>query len=295
MMGEIEIPVPANAGSRARWGEWMILEEPDPDSTLKLDLSDLDFTDPLFLARMRGFIDWHCSKGHEVRIVNPRREHVRQHLERMHVACDLPPQCECTLGTVGEGEKSDVLIPIRRLSTPQESDILDQELQDLYLAHFHGPLGGLAQAFSTTVSEMSDNAISHGKSRGHVAYVTAQRYPHGRCVLVIGDLGVGIPEHMRRAHPELVEDGAAIREATKEGVTGVIGTRRKHRGYGYQYVIDDLKNKLITRGELRVWSSQARFRVETVGGAQVRRRAWEVDHATIGTWVRLELVGEDSF
>jgi hypothetical protein len=292
MTEEILIPVPANAGSSARWGEWMILEEPPPDVSLALDLTDLDFTDPLFLARMRGFIDWHCSKGRAVRVISPRSIAVRQYLERMHVACDLPSRCECSLGTIGEGEKSDVLIPIRRLSTPQEGDRLDEELQDLYLAHFHGPLGGLAQAFSTAVSEMSDNATTHGKLRGHVSYVTAQRYAQGRCVLVIGDLGMGIPDHMRRAHPDLVEDDEAIREATKEGITG---TRNQHRGYGYQCVIDDLKNEVIASGELRVWSGKGRFRVETLRGTQVRRRAWEVDHATIGTWVRLELIGEGSF
>jgi hypothetical protein len=292
MPAEIVIPVPANAGTSANWGEWMILEEPPPDVGLAVNLSNLSVTDPLFLARMRGFIDWHCSKGRSVRIVSPRAPHVRRYLERMHVACELPRGCECNLGTLGEDKKSNVLIPIRRLRDSQDSDRLDVELQDLYLAHFDGSLSGVAQAFGTTVSEMSDNATTHGKPEGGVSYVTAQRDGKGRCVLVIGDLGIGIPNHMRHVYPHLADDGDAIREATKEGVSGL---DHQHRGYGYQYVIDDLKNVHVARGELRVWSGKGRFRVETRHGIQERRRAWTVEHRTVGTWVRLELSGQESF
>jgi hypothetical protein len=295
---ELRIPVPADAGTSTHWGEWMILEEPPrpvAGHPLVIDLSHLRTADPLFLARMRGCIDWHCSVGRSVRIVSPRLASVRLYLERMHLACDLPSGCECGLDTLGQDERSNVLIPIRRLSAPQDGDRLDEELADLYRAHFDGPLGGLAQAFSTTVSEMSDNATTHGRSEVGVSYVTAQRYPKGRCVLVIGDLGIGIPAHVRRAYPRLADDGDAIREATKEGITGLTGTGSGHRGYGYQCVIDDLKNKWIARGELRVWSGKGRFRVETRHGVQERRRAWTVEQATVGTWVRLELAGSSSF
>lgn len=257
-----------------------------------LDLANLQFADPLFLARTRAFVDWHCSMGRRVRIVSPRRRAIRRYLERMHLACDLPAGCESDLGTIGQDERSDVLIPIRRLGTPQDGDRLDEELGELYRAHFDGALGGLADAFSKTVSEMSDNATTHGKSQVGVSYVAAQRYDKRRCVLVIGDLGVGIPEHIRGVRPDLKADGEAIREATKDGVTG---TGDPHRGFGYQYVIDGLKNEFITRGELRVWSGKGRFRVETRNGIQERRRAWTIEDETVGTWARLELEGSKGF
>ena len=165
---------------------------------------------------------------------------------------------------------------------------MEQELGGLYLAHFKGGLSGLAEAFTRTVGEISDNATTHGHSRVGTSYVAAQRYEHDRCVLAIGDLGVGIPEHMRRTFPGLQDDGEAIREATKEGVSG---TGDPLRGVGYQYVIDGLKETKIAHGELCVWSGNGRFRVETQNGIQERRRAWSVEEATSGTWVRLELQG----
>jgi hypothetical protein len=75
---------------------------------------------------------------------------------------------------------------------------------------------------------------------------------------------------MRGVFPELVDDGDAIREATKEGMSG---TGDSERGNGYQYVIDGLKETEVPRGELRVWSGRGRFRVETRNGPQERRRA----------------------
>jgi hypothetical protein len=279
------IEVPADAGKSEMWGEWVILREP-PAETVVLDLTDLQFVDPLFLLRLRGFIDWHCANGHSVRVTRPKSASVRNYLARMAVAEDLPRECECDLGAVHTTDRSDVLIPIRRLSSRTESDALDDELATLYHAQFTGRLGRLADAFTRTVSEMCDNATTHGRSDVGIAYVAAQRYKRDRCVLAIGDLGIGIPDHMRRAFPELANDDDAIREATLEGVTA---TGDPYRGVGYQYVIDGLKESALPFGEMRIWSGHGRFRVEVRNGTQIRRRAWAVDRPTVGTWVRLEL------
>lgn len=278
------VNVPADAGTSQRWGEWVILQEP-PEETVVLDLSEVRFADPLFLLRLRGFIDWHTSNGHPVRIMRPRNTSVGKYLARMSLANDLPDNCECDLESVAAARKNDVLIPIRRLASQADSDALDDELGALYTAHFTGNFRGFAEAFTRTVGEMCDNATTHGKSNVGVAYVTAQRYKD-RCVLAIGDLGVGIPEHMRSAFPNLVQDEDAIREATLEGVTA---TGNPHRGIGYQYVIDGLKESAVAGGELRVWSGYGRFRVVVRGGVQIRRRAWQIEHPTAGTWVRLDL------
>lgn len=56
------------AGTSEKWGDWLILRQP-PEDTVVLDLSEIGFADPLFLLRLRGFIDWHCSEGRAVRIV----------------------------------------------------------------------------------------------------------------------------------------------------------------------------------------------------------------------------------
>ena len=57
-----------------------------------------------------------------------------------------------------------MLIPIRRLRSREGSERLEEELSELYLAHFNGLIGRLAEAFTRTVGEMSDNATTHGNS-----------------------------------------------------------------------------------------------------------------------------------
>ncbi len=276
--------VPRNAGNSSEWGAWVPLRTPPGDSLL-LDLSALEFADPLFLLRLRGFIDWHAAEGRAVRIVPPTSTNVRNYLARMHLADDLPARCECDLGSVRGQDQSHVLIPIRRLGSNLDSDALDYELDALYAAHFTGRLGGLADAFTRTVGEMCDNATTHGVSPLG-AYVAAQRYAQTRAVLAVGDLGVGVPEHIRRALPHLTDDGEALAEATKEGVTA---TGNPHRGIGYQYVIDGIIESGIPRGELRVWAGRGQFRVDVRRGRETAREAWTVERPTVGTWVRLEL------
>ena len=284
-MSEIVVEVPATAGYSEQWGDWAILRQP-PADTVVLDLSELQFADPLFLLRMRGFIDWHCYNGHGVRVVRPQSAQVRRYLSHMGLADELPERCVCEIAAAGTPTGSQILIPIRRLTSNEESDRLDDELATILEAQFRGPLGRVAEAFTATAGEMCDNATTHGASDVGFAYLSAQRYQQSRCVLAIGDLGIGIPDHIRRAFRELVDDEDAIRVATKEGVTA---TGRDHRRVGYQYAIDALKDSNVPRGELRVWSGRGRFRVEVRDGRQVRRDAWGVDGKTVGTWVRLEL------
>jgi len=283
-VSETLVRVPETATGNV-WGDWAILRAPPPGA-IALDLTKVRFVDPLFLLRLRGFIDWHCQNGHEVRVVCPQGDDVRKYLARMHLSKDLPASCDCDLPVLGADATSDILIPIRRLRSPQDGERLEEELSALYEAHFTGGLTKLAAPFTTTVSELCDNATTHGRSKLGVAYVAARRYGQKRCVLVIGDLGIGVPAHIRRAHPHLKKDDDAIREATKEGMTG---TGSPQRGVGYQYVIDALKDSEVRKGDLRLWSGNGRFRLNAAAGTQKRRQAWAVENPTAGTWVRLEL------
>lgn len=244
--------------------------------------------DPLLLARLRGLIDLNAAAQRQITILPPKEDWTRKYLEFMRLASDLPANCHCDLKSLDVPGSSKILIPIRRLSAPADVEALEQALGDLYLAQFSGPLARLAEAFTRTIGEISDNATTHGKSSVGVSYVAANRHPKG-CILAIGDLGIGIPAHMRKVFPELLDDGDAIRIATREGKSG---TGDPQRGIGYQYVIDGLKNAHVATGELRVWSGKGRFRVQTLAGLQERRRAWSVDEATTGTWVRVDLAGQ---
>lgn len=286
-MSQLLVYLPADGGVNRRWGETIALRD-DCQADIVLDLSETKFVDPTSLIRMRALIDLSSAGGFKVEIVSPKDAVARSYLEWMHLATDLPSSCASDLKTIDGPGSSKVLIPVTRLRTPTDVTELERTLEDLYLAHFEGPLAPLADAFTWTIGEICDNATTHGASLAGGSYLAAQRYSNKRCIIAIGDLGIGIAAHMRQVYPDL-DDETAIRLATKGGESG---TGDPQRGFGYQYVIDGIKNERIQSGELRVWSGRSRFRVLARGGLQERRRAWAIDESTHGTWVGVELVGQ---
>lgn len=199
------------------------------------------------MLRLRAFIDWHAFRGHAIHITPPTNVGVRHYLVRMGVFADLPEDCSCDAGTVKGTNKKDVLVELTRMTSPTEVEELDYRLQDLLGAHFPGNSARLAAAFMVATGELADNATTHGRNDVG-AYVAAQRYQTSRCVLAIGDLGVGIPTHMRRAYPELADDGLAILEAIKEGVTAAETGEREHRGIGYATMIEKMVQTAVAQG-----------------------------------------------
>lgn len=279
----MHIAVPADGGPSDTWAEWIPLTSPVSDD-LVLDLSALRVVGPMLAVRLRALIDMHLAAGSQVQVIAPANAGIRAYFAAMRLGVGLSDSCRCDLGPEPENVRK-VLIPIRSLSDQRESDLLDDELGELLEAQFTGTVGRLAAAFTMTASEMCDNATTHGHSDIVGGYMAAQRL-NRHCILAIGDLGIGIPKHLRKAYPELTADDDAIRLATREGYTG---TGIGHRGIGYQEAIDVIKETAVPFGELRVWSGRGRFRVEVRDGVQVRRRAWPVEEATSGTWVRLAL------
>ena len=286
-MSELLVRLPVDSGINRRWGEAIALHDGCLGEIL-LDLSETAFIDPMSLIRMRALIDLSSARGINVKIVSPRIAVVRSYLEWMHLATDLPTSCASDLKTFDAPGSSKILIPVTRLRTTTDVTDLERTLEGLYLAYFEGPLAFLADAFTWTIGEICDNATTHGKSSVGGSYLAAQRYGNSRCIIAVGDLGIGIAAHMRQVYPNL-DDETAIRLATKGGESG---TGDPQRGFGYQYVIDGIKNKRIQSGELSIWSGRSRCRLLARGGLQARRRAWAIDESTNGTWVRVELVGQ---
>ena len=277
------------SGRGSSWGSALPLRPAPDGADLRLDLSDLGFVEPLFLLRLRAFIDWHSLRGHAIHIIPPSNFGVRNYLVRMGVFDDLPEGCSCDAGMITGTNRKDVLVELTRMTSPMAVEELDYRLQELLGAHFPGNSARLAAAFIVATGELADNATTHGRNDVG-AYVAAQRYQTTRCVLAIGDLGVGIPEHMRSAYPALVDDGLAILEATKEGVTAAESGERKHRGIGYATMIEKMVSTSVAQGSLRVWSGHGRLDLEVQGGLVVKRETNTVDRATVGTWVRVELM-----
>jgi hypothetical protein len=138
------------------------------------------------------------------------------------------------------------------------------------------------------VSELCGNAVEHG-ANPLGCYVAAQRYekPHRHTVLALGDLGMGIPAHMRRRYTELRGDRTALREAIKEGKTG---TGKEERGIGFTSVMEGAEEAQMRYASLDIHS----------GKAQLQHAVWadpdsEAKTATedapykIGTWATFEI------
>lgn len=281
------IRVPPMAGAGPGWGEVLGLAPLDAPE-IHIDLSALRFVEPLFLLRLRAFMDWHAARGHEVVVEPPADRDVHMYMSRMGIADGLPDSCTCPTLPHRVRDRRDVLIPVRCLLNPDDSDSLDAELGDLLNAHFDGPLARLGEAFTMSASELTDNATTHGTSATG-GYVAAQRYQRNRCVLAIADTGIGIPNHIRQVEPWLQDDGQAIARATEPAITAADDRDITPRGYGYQHIIDTMIDTAVPQGQLRVWSGSGRFELTVRNGHQRLKRGRSTVARTPGTWIRIEL------
>ena len=59
----------------------------DGDDHVRLDLADLHFVGPLFLVRLRAWLDYHAQHGITVDVGPPGGSDVRNYMSRMHL-CD---------------------------------------------------------------------------------------------------------------------------------------------------------------------------------------------------------------
>lgn len=198
-------------GAKDGWGCNLSLRADEKD--VVVDASALRFAVPTFLLRLRAFVEWHLGKGHNVQVIAPKRQAVGRYLARMAIADGLPAGVFVDLpGVSAEGE-SDVLIPVCQLHQPSDVDELGEKLVPLFLGHSND-VAVFANAMHMATSELCGNAVEHGVNPLG-CYVAAQRYerPTRRTVLSLGDLGVGIPEHMRQRFPNLPGDRSALKEA----------------------------------------------------------------------------------
>lgn len=157
-------------------------------------------------------------------------------------------------------------------------EILEYQLHDV------SPLG---HAAFMAVSELCANAIDHGENElGAFAAVRRVTEPRRQVTIAISDLGMGIPEHIRRRYPEWSDDGWAIAHATRESVSG---TNNPHRGIGFSSVFEAALTTSLHAGRMDLLSANGFCRIQTVQ----ENPKLEVLPATRfrrGTWITYDLV-----
>lgn len=279
------VALPRDAGHGGRWADELPFIA-DCCDELVLDLTRLDFAEPLFNVRLAACLDRQAGAGRRVCVLPPSNQHVANYMSRMAVDAGLPAGCDFRLPRVIARDRRDVLIPVTRLTTVEEVEPLGERFADLLAGRqLSRTARGVADALVLSLSELCDNAATHGHS-AFGAYVAAQRYKGSRTVLAIGDQGVGIPAHLRRTRRNLLDDGPALAWATERGVSG---TADPDRGEGYGAILATLGNIAPPRAALHIWSARGRLSLALSHGIVSQRAGRTVAETTPGAWVVVEI------
>jgi hypothetical protein len=272
-------------GARNGWRASLPLR-PEEESVI-VDCTALRATAPTFLLRLRAFAEWHLHRGHTVRIIVPTNRAVATHMARMGVDSGLPEETFIGLPKLEPGKGSAVLIPITQLQEFPDVDELGERLFDLFVAH-SDDVAVFADAMQMAAGELCGNAVEHGANELG-CYVAAQRYerPHRHTVLALGDLGIGIPAHLRKRFPGLRGDRSALREAVKEGVTA---TGKSERGIGFTSVIEGARGPKMRYATLDIHSGRAQLLHQVSAEPEAEAVTTTADAPNkIGTWATFEL------
>ncbi len=258
---------------RLRWGERVPLEP--VSGGLLVDLRRLDFAEPMLALRLGACATVQEEAGERFLVVAPRRPQVSSYLARTGLTLLPAPQPR---------QASDILLPTTRIRHPAEVEPVGEALQRA-LASLPGQLASGEGPMMRAFSELCDNACTHGRSE-HGMFLLAQRLGSRRLVLVVGDLGIGIPQHLGSAHPELAvnNEGRLIVKALEPGVSGAAG--RRPRGGGLPRIIEAIRESQFARCELRIWSGTGRVHT---GRPLESPRGRLVSSFTRGAWTEVVL------
>lgn len=264
----------------------------DPSTPIVLDASDLGFVVPMFIIRLRAWLQWCVAEGRDVTIIPPTNPDVASYLARMRVGHDLPEGMVMGLPEIHEHDRADVLIPATQMFEFGDVEVLGAQALEL-VRESVAEVAVFGQAIQSGIGELCDNGVEHGASPLG-CFAAAQHYQHGaggkRTVLAVGDCGVGIPETMRRAFPDLL-DSDALTKAVQEGVTS---TGNGNRGIGLADVMDESR-----AAQMRY----VRMEIRSGGAILTQRVKDDSDDVTIncsiatprqGTWVNLTLAPSEN-
>jgi hypothetical protein len=272
-------------GAGDGWRANLPLRNSWPERRIVVDARALTFVTPTFMLRLRSFVDYYLSKGREVVVLAPAKREVSNYLSRMGIAEGLPEDVFHDLPTVRKNDQGGVLVPITRLRDPVDVEVTGEKLYRLFQGHEDDEVAVFADALQEAFTELCNNGVEHGKNPLG-CYLAAQRYrgSNPRIELTIGDLGIGVPAHMRQVFDE-PSDRRLLRKALEEEVSG---TGNSERGNGIPSVLEEARSARITHARLEIRSGRAilRHSVNRQGRTQTTTEAAANKK---GTWVCFEL------
>lgn len=254
----------------------MRLDAVSGDGEIALDARDLSGLHPLFAARLALWLDLVRDGGTRITITEPHDEATR----RLFRAFCLGEAIGGVADALAEDDPEVIIRPTRLVGLTEVDLLADTMVQPL-VDHFDDA-AVVRDAVLMAISELCQNAVEHGTSPAGCAVAASRGEVDGisKIMLGIGDLGIGIPNHIRRAHPELVLDEHAIGQALEEGVSG---TQRRDRGYGFSWVLKETLSSAATSAEMLIRSGEGTFRREIVD-ARIKDHGWRTPEAG-GAWI----------
>jgi anti-sigma regulatory factor (Ser/Thr protein kinase) len=243
-----------------------------------VDLADVVFATPTLALRLAASAAVHAAAGTDFQVLPPVSDRVCRYLARAGL--------NSLLGVAEHHPGADVLLPVTRIEQAEEVEQAGERLQAALASGLPRQLKPCSDALMLALSELCDNACSHGKSE-HGAFLMAQREGPNRLLLAVGDLGVGIPEHLSSALNgttlERGEEGRLIARALQRGVSGA----SVDRGNGLPQIIETVRELELPHAELAIWSGVGRITVRL--GDVHERRPRIVGCDTPGAWVEIVL------
>lgn len=278
-MSRVRVKLPTRTGGRDYGYVAQLDVSCESKREVILDARALRRLEPLAAVRIAMFLDEQRTAGRAVEVVEPEDPATR----RAFGAFAITEPRSSENSRAGEDD-DEVILGCTRLRELTDVDLLANALLDPLVDHFDD-VAVVRDAVLMAFGELCQNAVEHGAGPSGCLVAASRGESEGtsKMMLGIGDLGVGIPDHLRRTHPELTLDEHAIGQALQEGVTG---TGKGHRGYGFHWVLRETLVSAATGAQMFIRSGKGSFRREIVD-------ARHVDHGwgstpTRGTWIAHE-------
>lgn len=255
----------------------------DPEIPIVIDASRLGFVCPMFMIRLRAYVDFCVKSDRTVEFICPQSLDVATYLSRMHIGTGLE-DCFTDLPSITEHDRAGVLVPITQLAGDTDVDALAEDLYPLLTNHFQD-VAVFTDAITMSIAELCGNGVDHG-ANPHGCLVAAQHFRRGgRTVLSIGDLGDGIPKKMRRAFDDLTSDEEALEKAIERGITS---TGESSRGNGFHWVFETVGASRMQYFKMKIRSGNAALdKRVTAAGDHTVVSARASDRTYVGTWLDL--------
>ncbi len=251
------LPLATRPGGASGWDRPDLpLSDGLPDR-LSLDTSSVKHPPhPLFAVRLRMFIDWHRARGRDVTALpDPPLDALAALVPSGFADLFDHRSDDAVLSDPG------LIVPATVLTEELQVDDAADSVQRL-IEYEMEDVAVLGSAVFHAISELCSNALQHGRHELGVICAARRRVdPRRQIDVAIGDLGMGIPEHLRGQHPEWFDDSHAIAQAMEPGVSG---TGDPHRGYGFTHTFEAALTSTLHAARIEVHSANGYVRREVV-------------------------------